>query len=96
MSESTAVAPAYSGYQAPPLSPTKATTTEDTPYALVARLSTGETLTVKAFVSKDDAISRGTELAAEIEGGAWALIGGRLVDPEAVTALEVEEDTTES
>ena len=96
MGESTAVAPAYSAYAAPPLSPTKATTTDDKPFALVARLTTGETLGVKTFASKDDAISRGTELAAEIENGAWPLLDGRLVDPEAVTALEVEESLTDS
>ena len=96
MSESTAVAQAYPAYAAPPLSPTKATTSTEKPFALVARLSTGETLGVNDFASKDDAISRGTELAAEIQSGAWPLLDGRLVDPEAVLALEVEADHTDS
>jgi hypothetical protein len=98
MGESTAVAPTTStyAYAAPPLSPTKATTAEEKPFALIARLSTGETLGVKTFASKDDAISRGTELATEIENGAWPLIEGRLVDPEAVLALEVEANLTDS
>lgn len=91
--ESSAVAPAYSAFsELPPLSPTKAVaiTSDTKPFALVARLATGETIAVAEFATQDDAIARGSALADEIEHGVWPLLDGRLLDPEAIASLEVE------
>ena len=89
MYESSAAAqslPAFS--DAPPLSPIKLAVKQET-FTLVVNLTTGTPVTVGDFDSRETAIAQGESLATEIDGGAWPMIGGTMIRPEAIVSVEV-------
>ena len=89
MYESSAAAPTLPAFSdAPPLSPVKFATKQET-FTLVINLTTGTPVTVGDFDSKESAIEKGEALAAEIDGGAWPMIGGAMIRPEAIVSVEV-------
>ena len=89
MYESSAAAqslPAFS--DAPPLSPMKLATMQET-FTLVVNLTTGTPVPVGKFESREKAIEKGEALATEIDGGAWPMIDGTMIRPEAIVSVEV-------
>ncbi|MHB8642791.1 MAG: hypothetical protein ACYDA3_07900 [Gaiellaceae bacterium] len=58
-------------------------------FTLVVNLATGTPVTVGDFNSRETAIAQGEALAAEIDGGAWPMIGGTMIRPEAIVSVEV-------
>jgi hypothetical protein len=88
MYESSAAAqtlPAFS--DAPPLSPVKLA--KPVTFTLVVNLTTGTPVPVGDFESRESAIEQGEALATEIDGGAWPMIGGTMIRPEAIVSVEV-------
>jgi hypothetical protein len=89
MYESSAAAQSMpASFDAPPLSPVKLATKQQT-FTLVVNLTSGTPVTVGDFDSRESAIEKGEALATEIDGGAWPMIGGTMIRPEAIISVEV-------
>jgi hypothetical protein len=85
MYESSAAAQSF---DAPPLSPVKLVAKQEK-FTLVVNLATGTPVTVGDFDSRESAIEKGEALATEIDGGAWPMVGGAMIRPEAIVSVEV-------